>query len=132
MVEQKLEKAQCPSFARVVKPDRAFLKEDRIKTKIQGTEEISINRDIIDLRLVEQLVDSGQLSSVAQAVIYLKKHVFDGKRTLSEAVKVLEVQMKKKEFEGFVQGQMPGTLAMPRVQEIYAALNRCRGLLKIE
>lgn len=132
VAEQKLENAQCPSFARVVKPDRAFLKEDRIRTKIQGTEEISINREIIDLRLVEQLVDSGQLSAVAQAVIYLKKHVFDGNRTLSEAVRLLEVQMRKKEFEGFVQGQMPGNLAMPRVQELYAALNRCRGLLKIE
>ena len=130
--EQDLEKAQRPSFERVVKQDRAFLKEDRIKTKILGTEAISINRDTIDLRLMEQLVDDGQLSAIAQAVIYLKKYVFDGKRTLSEAVKVLEEQMEQKEFEGFVQGQIPGNLVMPRVQEIYGALNRCRGLLKIE
>ncbi len=130
--EPDLEKAQRPSFERVVKQDRAFLKEERIKTKILGTEAISINRDTIDLRLVEQLVDGGQLSTIAQAVIYLKKYVFDGKRTLSQAVKVLEELMEQKEFEGFVQGQIPGNLAMPRMQEIYGALNRCRGLLKIE
>ena len=48
-----------------------------------------------------------------------------------EQVIFLERQIKEQGFEGFIQGQMTGNLAMPRKQELYAALNRCRGLIQI-
>ena len=68
---------------------------------------------------------------LAQMILYLKKNLFDGTRTLSEAVTLLERQIKEQGFEGFIQGQMTGNLAMPRKQELYAALNRCRELIQI-
>ena len=128
---QPLEKATIPSFERVVKHDKSFSGETRVKTKVLGKDGFSINRDTVDLRLVEQLVEEGQLAALAQMILYLKKNLFDGTRTLSEAVTLLEKQIKEQGFEGFIQGQMTGNLAMPRKQELYVALNRCRELIQI-
>ena len=123
---------QKPDFDRLVKKDRAFLEDNRIKSKVFGVESISINREEIDLRLVEQLAESGQLYAITQMVITLKKHYFDGKRTLSQAVEVLLEKVEKEGFKVICDGQISGNLTMPRRQEVYAALNRCRELLKIQ
>ena len=54
-----------------------------------------------------------------------------GNRTVGQAVEALASMMEKKGFEAFCGPGIPGNLAMPRKQEIYETLNRCRGLLKI-
>lgn len=124
--------AGIPSFERKVKLDRAFAKDDRIKTKSMGIECISINRENIDLRLVEQLVDHEQLNSIALIIKYMKLHLFDDKKTLREATELIYNQIEQNCFPAFCEGNVPGNLAIPRKQEIYAALNRCRGLLRVE
>ena len=121
-----------PCYDRVVLRDADFLKEDRIKTKVMGKESILINREAIDLRLVEQLTDTGQLSALAQILIYLKRHVFDGRRTVTEAVNLLMKKIETDEFSAFCEGQPGGNLTIPRKQEIHAALNRCRNLVHIK
>lgn len=132
IVTQALQAAQAPSIQRIVRRDEGFIKDNRIKTKVMGTESISINKEMIDLRLVEQLVDSEQLSCLAQIVIYLKKHYFDGKRTLEQAVELLYSKIEEKEFAAFCEGVISGNMIIPRKQEIYETLNRCRGLIRIE
>ena len=117
---------------RVVKRDGAFAKESRIKIKTLGKESISINKENIDLRLVEQLVDQEQLTALGLMIKSMKLHYFDGKRTLQEAVEVFYEKAQREGFEAFCQGDVPGNLILPRKQELYAALNRCRGLLKVE
>ncbi|MGN0401625.1 MAG: ABC-ATPase domain-containing protein [Acetatifactor sp.] len=133
-----------PDFKRVVKRDTAFAKEDRIKTRTDGLDGFSINREDVDLRYVEQLVDSEQLTALSHMLKYMKLHDFDGKKTLGEAVEAVYARVEKAGFNAFfakntgtVQetedgGQFPGNLAMPRKQELYAVLNRCRGLVSIE
>lgn len=126
------EPADSPDFKRVVRKDMAFAKDDRIKMRTDGLDGFSVNREDVDLRYVEQLVDAEQLTALSYALKYMKLHDFDGKRTLGEAVEAVYERIKKAGFEAFLDGSTPGNLAMPRKQELYAALNRCRGLVSIE
>ncbi len=135
------EPAERPDFKRVVKQDAAFAKNDRIKLRTDGLDGFSINKSEVDLRYVEQLADSEQLTALAYMVKYLKLYVFDGKKTLGEAVETIYQEIENKGFNAFCGkdslgsaskgGQLPGSLAMPRKQELYATLNRCRELIGI-
>lgn len=133
------EKAQRPDFQRVVKRDAAFAKDDRIKMRTDGLDGFSVNREEVDLRYVEQLVDAEQLTSLSHMLKYMKLHDFDGKKTLSEAVDAVCRRMETKGFAAFCGadrgegdgGAVPGNLAMPRRQELCATLNRCRELIDI-
>ena len=124
-------KAEAPDFGRIVKRDAGFAKDDRIKIKTGGLDGFSINHETVDMRYVEQLVDSQQLTALAYLIKYMKLHSFDGKRTLGQAVEEICDHMDVKGFGAFCGGDIPGNLAMPRKQELYAALNRCRGLIHI-
>lgn len=133
-----------PDFRRIVRRDVAFAKEDRIKMRTDGLDGFSINREDVDLRYVEQLVDSEQLTALSYMLKYMKLYEFDGKKTLGEAVESLYRGIESAGFytlfgkktsnmyENEDGGQLPGNLAMPRKQELYAALNRCRSLVSIE
>ncbi len=124
--------AEKPVINRIVKLDAAFQKDNRIKTKVMGKDSISINKEIVDLRYVEQLVDVEQLNALVLVIKYMKLHIFDGKRTIRESVELLYQQMEKTGFEAFCGGTIPGNLVIVRKQEIYAALNRCRGLIEVQ
>ncbi len=127
------ESAERPDFKRVVKQDAAFAKNDRIKLRTDGLDGFSINKSEVDLRYVEQLADSEQLTALAYILKYLKLYIFDGKKTLGEAVETVYQEIDSRGFNAFCVkgGQLPGSLAMPRKQELYAALNRCRELVGI-
>jgi len=119
-----------PSFERRVRPERAFKEDSRIKLKTMGKDGISINRETIDVRYVEQLVDSEQLAALAYLFQYAQVHIFDGKRTLTESVDLLEQLMEKKGLAAVCESSyLPCGLAMPRRQEIFACINRYRRLL---
>lgn len=124
-------KAGEPSFRRVIKRDAGFAKDDRIKMKTLGMDGFSINRETVDMRYVEQLTDPEQLTALAHMVKYMKLHSFDGSRTLQEAVERLYSEIETKGFLAFCGTDIPGNLALPRKHELYAALNRCRELVRI-
>ena len=128
----EVSKAQPPVVQRIVKKDMAFLKDNRIKTKAMGVESIAINKEMIDLRYVEQLVDQEQSAALAQIIKYMKLHYFDGTKTLGQAVELLYQKIEKDEFQAFCEGSVAGNMAVPRKQEIYAALNRCRALITVQ
>ncbi len=124
--------AATPDFRRIVKRDDAFARENRIKMRTDGTDGFSINKAEVDLRYVEQLVDSEQLTALAHMLKSMKLHDFDGKKTLQEAITGVYKRIDAKGFAVFAGGEyLPGNLAMPRPQELYAAINRCRELIKI-
>lgn len=136
------EKAQKPDFSRVVKRDGAFAADDRIKLCTDGLDGFSVNREEVDLRYVEQLVDPEQLTTLSYMLKYMKLHDFDGRKTLGEAVEAVCDRIGEKGFGAFfggaghsaeaeAGGMVPGNLAMPRKQELFAALNRCRELIRI-
>lgn len=122
-----------PGDNRIVRADAAFAKDDRIKLRTDGLDGFSINRENVDMRYVEQLVDSEQLTALSYMVKYLKLKKFNGKKTLHEVVEAFYTEAEQKGFAAFCEGStLPGNLAMPRKQELYAALNRCRELIRIE
>ncbi|MDE5746814.1 MAG: ABC-ATPase domain-containing protein, partial [Acetatifactor sp.] len=125
--------AEKPDFHRVIKADQAFAKDDRIKMKTMGMDGFSINKETVDMRYVEQLADSEQLTALSHMLKHMKCRSFDGRKTMQQAVEALYGEVEKNGFAAFCPGResLPGNLAMPRRQELYAALNRCRELVRI-
>ena len=89
----------------------------------------SINRDTVDLRYVEQLMDSEQTTALSYCLLYAESHLINGKATLQEVVEnLMELLKKKGLFEIMESTYAKSNLAMPRKQEIFACLNRYRKL----
>lgn len=123
-------KAQRPEFDRCPKADKAFRANERIKMKTLGCEAVQINRESIDLRYVEQLVDSEQVTALGYCVRYAQMNYFNGKTNLMEAVAKLAEQIEQNGLSGLCESPSNvSSLAMPRTQEIFACFNRYRGLL---
>lgn len=123
------EKAKKPCFQRIVRENRAWKQNDRIKIKTLGRDSISIDRDTIDLRYVEQIADSEQMNLLGQMMKYAMKNLFDGRKTLSEAADDLYRLLSEKGVGAVSEGgTVPCNLAFVRRQEIYACMNRWRGI----
>ena len=103
---------------------------NRIKTKTFGTDGFSVNKENIELRFVEQLTDPEQTNALCSILVYMIKNVFDGRKSLSECVEETYDRLEKESFAA-VKAAGEDSLAMPRKQEIYAAANRCRKMIKI-
>lgn len=118
-----------PDYNRIPKTDSRFGADGRVKMKTLGMDGISINRDTINLRYVEQLADTEQLTALAHLMKYMRMQVFDGKKTLRTAVEETMRVLYNKGWDGICRsGTLPGNLALPRVQEIFACVNRWREL----
>ena len=123
------EKPKEPSYDRKVRRNPGIRQKGRVKLKTMGRDAIMIGHETIDLRYVEQLVDSEQLNTLGQIVRFLEEEIFDGKKTLGQAVEQVEKLLDKKGPAGVCEGSIvPGNLARPRIQEIYACMNRYRKL----
>lgn len=125
----QVQPAGRPTFHRCFALDKKAVQNDRMKVKGMGRDAVSIDRDTIELRYVEQLVDSEQTMALGYLVKYAKKHLFDGKKDLQTVIQMLEDLRKKKGFGAICESRyLPCNLAVPRTQEIYACINRCRSL----
>lgn len=111
---------------RKISPNKELKERGRIKIKTLGKDGIMIGRETVDLRYVEQLQDEEQLTMLAQILRCLEDSVFDGKKTMPEIIEKLYADLEEKSFGTVMGRQIPGNLAMPRKQEIYACLNRYR------
>ena len=123
------EKPEQPSFDRKVRKNPGIRQKGRVKLKAMGRDAVMIGHETIDLRYVEQLVDSEQLNTLGQIVRFLEEEIFDGRKTLGQAIEQVENVLDKKGLAGVCEGNtVPGNLARPRIQEIYACMNRYRKL----
>lgn len=121
--------SERPSFHRVFAGGKKAAANDRMKVKGMGKDAVSIDRDTVELRYVEQLVDSEQTMALGYMVKYAKQHLFDGKKELGEIAKTLEKLTEEKGIGAVCDGRyLPCNLAAVRPQEIFACLNRCRTL----
>lgn len=100
-------------------------REERIKTKVMGTDGFSIEHNIVDLRCVEQLIDTEQTAALAAI---LKHIVKKGSicMEMQELVAEINTLLKKKGMAAFVEGALSCGYAYPRKEEIYLMLNRFR------
>lgn len=124
-----------PSFRRKPRRHPQIVYKGRIKLKTQGRDSISVGQETIDLRYVEQLVDSGQLHALGYMMKYLEENGFDGAHTVQEQVRALYAGIAQKGFGALLGGRahagdVPGNLMLPRRQELFACINRYRMHLK--
>ncbi len=116
-----------PVFER--KPARSHLRNgERIKMKTLGKDAFTLNRETVDVRYVEQLVDSEQTTALSYLLRYALLHCCDGQHTLQQIIDTLLALLHKKGLEALADGSyLAANLTMPRPQEIYACFNRYRG-----
>lgn len=109
--------------------DSGATKPERLKARISGTDGFSLGRQEIDLRYTEQLIDAEQTAALGLLLKYAVEHLADGRRTLPEIVQFLWKNLSLHGLSFFTENQKISCgYATPRIQEIYACLNRYRGL----
>lgn len=118
-----------PDFVRCFSPNKRLLGDRRVKIKVFGKDSVSINKETIDLRYVEQLADPEQTASLGYAFLYAQLHIMNGKKTLGQVADEIMEQIRRHGLIFISGSSYPRTgLAMPRKQEILACINRYRKL----
>ena len=100
-------------------------REERIKTKVMGTDGFSIEHNMVDLRYVEQLIDMEQTAALAAILKYIVKK---GAVSMEMQALVAEIcsLLDKKGMAAFVDGALSCGYAYPRKEEIFMMLDRFR------
>ena len=96
-----------------------------VSLKSRGLHVIQFGRETIDLRLVEQMVDSSQTRALGLALVFLRERVLDGERALPEALDLVEKALEEKGLDVLDRRKLPDLAAFRRF-ELAAALNRLR------
>lgn len=123
---EQLKPAGTPDFFRIIFRKNAAAK-DRMKIKAMGRDALSIDRETVDLRYVEQIADTEQVVMLGYMLKYVLQNMSDGRKTLQEIVDTLFEVIKQEGMEKIYGGRyLPAGLAMPRKQEVFACLNRYR------
>lgn len=98
---------------------------ERLKVKVSDRDSFSLGYDTVNLRYVEQLVDEEQTAMLAQLTRLVIERFTNRDASLSEILSFLTNQIGKEGFQCVCgKSYINGKLAMPRIQEIYACLNR--------
>lgn len=127
--KQAVKPIKKPDFNRRVSFGRHGRGEDKVKIRTTGLDGISLNRETIDVRYVEQLVDGEQLVMLGFVMRYLQLHVFNGRKTVQEVVETVWKEIENGGMEILMDGKyVPMGLACVRRQELYACINRYRSL----
>jgi len=117
------------AFNRIVKEGTITAGEKGIKIKTMGLDTININKEDINLRSVEQIVDNEQLNSIGSIMKWAEANIVNKGLSLEKMVDNIICEIEKNgliSMEKIKGGS--GSLAMPRKQEIMAAYNRYRNL----
>ena len=121
--------AKRPDFHRCPRAGKGFRENDRIKMKTMGREAVMINKETIDLRYVEQITDSEQVTALGYCMRYAQKHIMDGRKDLRQIVDELEQVIEKGTLAALCESSSSiSCMAMPRRQEIFACFDRYRSL----
>ena len=125
-------KAGSPDFMRCPGRTSGLVKggkDGRIKIKTSGTGSVSVNREEIDLRYVEQIADREQVTALGYCLVTAERELFDGKKTMKDTVDILEEMMDRRGLGAICGGRnvIPG-MARPRRHEIFACFNRYRSI----
>lgn len=119
---------RLPDFMRKPIQTPAFRNCDRMKIKT-GRDSITVDRELIDLRYVEQLADIEQLCALGYLLKYAEMRMVDGRKTVGQVVELLWKEMERNGLASMAgSGYLPTDLALPRKQEIFACFNRYRQL----
>lgn len=122
---------ELPEFKRVLPAFKQMQsrdgRHDQMKVKAFGTDSLSLDRETVDVRYLEQLIDSEQTLALAYLMRYCLENLLDGKQSVRQVVSRAMEVLRQKDWDAFCRGYVPSGLAKPRAQELYACLNRFRG-----
>lgn len=128
------EAATFPDIRHRVPDPRSVRPQIGNKTKIKGrgTEDLMFGDSTVDLRAIEQIVDSSQVVGIGLALAQLTRGGYLGEgATVGRALDRLEEEVDREGVEA-LRGRYAGDVALPRKFEIAAALNRLRSLRVID
>lgn len=117
------------AFNRVVKAGTIAQREKGVKIKTIGLDTLCINRNDIDLRAVEQIVDSEQVNTIGIIMKWAEANIMNKGLNFESMVDDIICKIEK---NGLISMDKlkggSGNLTMARKQEIMAAYNRYRNL----
>ena len=113
---------------RVAFPNKEVTESRKVKVRGSGTDSVSINHESVELRFVEQVVDNEQTNLLGGLLRVLEERYFNGKKPLADCINDIYRGLSQRGFEAACQGQIPGNYTMVRKQELWAMVNRYRGL----
>ena len=96
-----------------------------VKIDVKETRVLNYGEYRIDLNLVEQLIDSGQTRSIGLMIHHYAQHYAPKSDTLIEGLQQLLHNVQHQGLDS-ISPYRVGNLAMPRLQELAAAINRIR------
>lgn len=114
---------------RIPSPNRNVTESRRVKVRGSGTDSVSLNHESVELRFVEQVVDNEQTNLLGAMLRTLEEKYFNSRSSLTDCVNGLFEKLKTDGFSAVCgQGDIPGNYAMVRIHELWAMVNRYRGL----
>ena len=116
-------------FKRRVKKGTIEYGPKGVKVKTIGLDTIVLNREEINLRAVEQIVDNEQLNAISTIMKWAEINLMDKNLTFEKMVDEILLEIDRKGLVSLekIKGGS-GSLALPRKQEIMSAYNRYRKL----
>ncbi len=118
------------SAKRLVRVGHIDKRHDEIKIKQHGRDSFSIGKDTVELGDVEQLLDFEQTTALAYCLKTLAEQLEGRPQDMEQLVERLWQQLKTRGLASLFPGSyVPVSMAWVRRQEIYACVNRYRGLL---
>ena len=100
---------------------------EQLKIKVHGKNGFLIGKQDVDLRYIEQLIDTEQTAALGLLLKYTIEKLADGTRTIDDIVKYLSDQLEHRGLSFLSEGSYIACgYAMPRIQEIYSCFNRYR------
>ena len=105
-------------------------KHDQVKIKIFGKDGFSIGKENVDLKFVEQIVDTEQTAALAYCLKYILEKTEKNEQDINGLMKNLWNQMEEKGFEVLCgERRIPMQMAYVRKQDIFSCINRFRAFI---
>lgn len=115
-------KVSMPQFSRKLKP----AKPGKRKLKSMGTDTVLIDREVIDVRYLEQLSENGQTTALSCMMGWILDNV-KAEEDIRQLLDRMYTMIEKRGMEAVISsGYSGGHPVLPRKQELYACLNRYR------
>lgn len=115
---------------RILKARKMEKKRDQVKIKQFGKDSFSIGRETVDLKYVEQILDSEQTTTLSYCLKALLEQMETKGQDSEKCVEDLWQQIESRGMKSLCQGSyLPVSMAQIRRQDIYSCLNRYRGIL---
>ncbi len=100
---------------------------EHAKIRVNGLDAFSLDKETVRVQYLEQLVDSEQCQALALLLREITERQLGRGRTPTQMVREVYQKLEEKGWEAFCGDFVPCGLAKPRIQELFACLNRYRG-----